>query len=90
MSEQQLEKHKVAIQTPFEISVIVTTKNDRPCIELRRSVQDPEIIKTLVSCAFHNVPVIVVPRFTNTMQSLNTLVNKGVIYREGENYFYTL
>lgn len=90
MTDPPVEPHRMAIEAPLDISVIISVKNNRPCVELRRAVQTPELIKTLISCAVHNVPVVVMPKFTNRMQSLNTLVEKGVIYRDGDSYFYTI
>jgi len=75
---------------PFDVSLVVTSRNCKPCIELRRVVTDTETIKTMVSCAFHNRPVVIMPRFSDTMQSLNNLIEKGIIYREGEEYFFTI
>ena len=79
---------KVTNTSLLDISVIVTTKNNRPAIELRRLTQDLETIKKLVSCAYHNQPIILMPRFTDTTQSLASLLEKGILYKEGTQYFF--
>jgi len=77
-------------EIPFEVGVIVTEKNNQPCIELRRNTSNIDIIKKIVSCAYHNQPVTVLPVFYNRMRSLSALVEKGLIYRnvmDGKYYF---
>lgn len=76
-------------ELPFEISIIVTHKNDLPCIELRRVTTNIDIIKTIISCAFHGQTIIVKPVFKDSMKSLNSLIEKGLIYRENNQYFFT-
>jgi len=70
---------------PFTISVIVTQQRNQPCVELRRVTTDTEIIKSIISCAFHDRPIIVLPTFYNKMQSINSLLEKGIIYKDKEN-----
>lgn len=77
---------------PLNISVIVSRKNDKPVLELRRSISDIDLIKIIVSCAFHNQPIIVQPAFSDRMQSLASLIEKGIIYldKEDNNYKFTI
>lgn len=74
---------------PFEVSVIVTHKNSKPAIELRSLTTNEEYIKKIVSCAYHNQPFIIMPKFTNSMQSLNKLMEIGIIFKENNNFFFT-
>jgi len=75
----------------FPISIIVTERNSKPAIELRATSTDPEIIKNIISCAFHKRPIIVNPTFRNDIKALSCLVDKGIIYRnEEENSYYFL
>jgi hypothetical protein len=87
--EENLSKPNEIMNTSLlDISVIITTKNNKPAIELRRLTQDLETIKKLVSCAYHNQPIILMPRFSDTTQSLSSLVEKGILYyNEGRYYF---
>lgn len=74
---------------PIDLSIIVTQKNGYPAIELRRVTIEPEIIKAIVSAAYHNRPMIMVPKFTNSLQSLRSLIDKGILYQEDGQYFFT-
>lgn len=69
---------------PLEVSVIVTEKNDKPCIELRKITTNEDIIRAIISCAFHERPIMILPSFTNKMQSLSSLVDKGVLYYDAD------
>lgn len=76
----------------LEVNLIVSDKNGSPVIELRKCTNNTEIIKTLVSCAYRNEPVIIYPKFNNKIQSINTLLQKGVIYfcDEEQQYKYLI
>lgn len=69
---------------PFACSVIITEKNGRPAIELRRVTTNIEIIKTIVWCAMNNRDVIIRPSFKDPYKSLAGLIQKGVVYRDKE------
>lgn len=77
---------------PFRISLIVTQKNNKPAVELRRLTTNLDVIKVLVTCAFHRRPVILIPEFTDNIQSINSLIEKGILYknREDEKYYFTI
>lgn len=72
-----------------DCTVIITDKNNKPCIELRRVITDQTLIKLIVASALHNKPVYLQPRFTDTLQSLKTLQVKGIIYRKEDEYHFT-
>lgn len=74
---------------PIEVRVIVTAKNDKPAIELRRATQDADLIKFIIGAALKEQPIVILPRFYNKMQSLNSLVEKGIIYRENDAFYFT-
>lgn len=74
----------------ISVSVIVTQKNDFPAIELRRVTTDFQIIKIVISSAFHQRPILILPQFKDKLQSLNSLVDKGILYRDKEQFFFTL
>jgi len=77
-------------ELPFEISIIVSHKNNKPYLELRRGVQNLDLIKLIISCAFHGRSIIVKPVFKDSMRGLNSLIEKGIIYRENDQYFFTI
>lgn len=80
-----------AVVLPLTVSLIVSEKNGKPIIEVRRSTSDMQAIKTLISCAFHKKAVTVLPTFTNELKSLSSLVEKGLIYwnEEKKQYYFT-
>ena len=78
-----------------DINIIIKHHNNRPAIELRKVYTDTKIIQTIVSAAYHQKPVIILPRFNNTLQALNKLQEKGIIYRKlnektNQNEYYFL
>jgi len=75
---------------PIEISCIVTQRNDLPCIELRKVTTNIDLIKLLISCAFHGKPIMIIPKFQDKMRSLGSLCEKGLIYREQNQYYFTI
>lgn len=75
---------------PFKVSIVVTKKRSKPALELRSITTNKEIIKTLVYCAIHEKPVIVLPVFNDKLRSVGSLSEKGVLYldnKTGEYYF---
>lgn len=79
----------IEAQLPFSVSIIITEKNSKPCLEIRRVTTDEQIIKDIIRCAFHNQPIIVLPQFTDRMRSISSLVDKGILIKEGDNMYFT-
>lgn len=79
-------------QSLVELSIVLTQKNNGPQIELRKAISNTDMIKTIISCAFHNRPIIVQPHFRDRTRALGTLQEKGIIYRdsEKEEYFFNI
>lgn len=75
---------------PLQVKVIISQKEGKPCIELRRAITETEAIKFIISCAYHNQPIVITPAFTNTLKSISSLVDKGILYRKGDRYFFTI
>jgi hypothetical protein len=71
------------------VNVVITHKNGKPAVELRALTTDPFLIKTLLSCGYRNVPVVILPQFSNLASSLNAAIEKGILVREKEEYFFT-
>ena len=80
------EEKGVFVQVPINVS----DRGGKPYLELRKAFFDKENIKQIVSAAFHNEPIAVLPVFTDTFRGINSLVQKGIIYKEGDNYYFTL
>lgn len=75
------------IKLPLSMSVIISQKNNNLCLELRKTITNTEAIKSIISCAFHEKPIIIQPKFTDKLRGLNSLIEKGIIYQQ-ENEFY--
>lgn len=75
----------------LDIPLSVIDKNGNPAVELRKFISDPNLLKILISSAFHNQPIIIQPKFNNTLTSINNLLEKGILSRDNETgqYFYT-
>ena len=78
----------------FQLSLVVTIKNDKPAIEIRGSTVDKDMIKILVQSAYRNYPIMILPKFTNLPKSLGSLIEKGILYIEKNElnqdvYFFT-
>lgn len=76
---------------PLEMNIIVTDKNNKPMIELRKSTYDPELMKAIIKAAFHDQPILILPTFSNKIFSLGSLVDKGILYIDPEDgkYYFT-
>lgn len=77
------------LESIFQVSLIVITKNNLPAIELRSSTTDISLIQALVKAAYHNQPIQILPRFSNLPKSLGSLIEKGIMYKDGNDYFFT-
>lgn len=75
---------------PLQVSVIVTHKHNKPAIELRRTTNKIELIKAIVAAGFKEQPVYILPVFRDKIQSIQTLQDKGIIYREKDKYHFTI
>lgn len=75
---------------PFEISVVITHRNGNPCVELRASTTNIEVLKQIISCAFHQRPIIVQPKFRDTFRAVASMAEKGIIYKEGDQYYFNI
>jgi hypothetical protein len=74
---------------PLSLSVIATHKNNKPALELRGLTTNEDFIKAIVTCAYHGIPIIVMPTFNNKLRALSSLVDKGILYQEEGNYKFT-
>ena len=72
------------------IPIIVTEKNNLPCIELRKAITDSELIKKIINCAFHERPIILMPSFNDKIKSIGSLIEKGILYRKDNQFYFTI
>lgn len=68
----------------LDVPVIITEKQNLPSVLLRRQATDVNIIKLVVSAAFHSKPIIIMPFFTNKLKSISTMIEKGIIYYDND------
>lgn len=75
-----MNKEKQKLIIPLEINIIVTQKQNKPCIEFRKNISDIDIIKKIVYAALNEKSLVFLPKFTNKLNSINSLIEKGIIY----------
>lgn len=75
----------------IQIPIIVTHKNNKPAIELRRLTSDDELIKLIVSAAYYKKPITIQPCFIDTFKGVTSLVDKGILYynKDEDRYYFT-
>jgi len=75
----------------LDVSVITTSYNNQPAVEIRRVTNNPELIKQIISCAFHDEAILILPTFRNKIKAISTLLDKGILYldEETQEYRYT-
>ena len=75
-------------ELPLRVNLIISHKHNQPCLELRRTVTNLNLIKDILSCAFDGRSIIVVPSFQDRLKSIGSLVEKGILFydKESKNY----
>lgn len=84
-----LPKNEEQDKIPLNLNIIIKEFRDQPAIELRKIILDYPSIKKILSCAFHGQPIIVIPMFSNRHRALSSLVEKGILYRQEDGFFFT-
>ena len=72
----------------YPVSLIISQKQDKPLLEIRKSTADIDIIKIILTCAFQNTPLIVQPTFSDKFKAISSLLNKGIIYKGKDDQYY--
>ena len=85
---EQIQQEKVKV---LDVSVITTSYNNQPAVEIRRVSNDPDMIKQIISCAFHDEAILILPTFRNKLKAISTLIDKGILIlnKETQEYEYT-
>lgn len=52
----------------------------QPTILLRKEISDIEMIKSLISAAYNDQPIIIYPTFSNKFRALAGLIEKGLVH----------
>lgn len=96
MMAEAKKSHNQEIELPFTLSVIVTEIKSgevvKPCVVLRRYTTDIDIMKQIIQAALNKVPLIIMPKFTDEIRSISSLIEKGILYRNADNgeYYFTI
>lgn len=61
-----------------------------PAIELRTLTTDNGIIKQLVTCALYEKPIIIMPIFTKKLDSIASLIQKGILYTKEDKFYFNI
>lgn len=83
----------IGIKQPLKIAIIITSFYGKPCIELRKQgITNTDIIKTILTAAMNGQPIELYPTFSDLFRSINTLIEKGIIYynKDTKEYYFTL
>lgn len=74
----------------LSMPIIITEKQCMPCVELRKTTTDSELIKMIITAAFHERPLVIQPKFTDKLKSIRSMQSKGMIYfnREENRYYW--
>jgi len=77
---------------PLSLKIIITRKRDSPCIEIRKSISNVEDIKKIIRATMRGEPLTIFPVFPDRIRSINSLIEKGIIYYDQEDgqYYFTL
>jgi hypothetical protein len=74
----------------FDVNVIIFEKQNCPCIKLERQTNNIEIMKIIISAAMNNRPVLIQPNFSDKFRSISSLIDKGIIYRKEDTYYFNI
>lgn len=74
---QEAKKIKKAIL--LEINIVISKERNTPIIELRKKTNDSDLIRTIIHHALTGQPISFLPTFRNKLQSINSLIEKGII-----------
>lgn len=74
----------------LSIPLRVTTERGAPVLILYKKIREPEMIKNVVYAFLHDLPIVTNPICTNgKIAGTGTLIEKGVLYEEDNEYYFT-
>lgn len=82
--EEHIENSLKISPIPLSLPMTVTQKNGYPCVMLRRTITETELLKIIVACALFEVPIQVIPTFQDRARSVASMVEKGILYYKNE------
>lgn len=69
------------LEVILEINLTVTLKDGKPVLDLRKVFTDLDQIRLLVSSAWHNRPLVIIPKVADRFRFINNLQQKGLVTR---------
>lgn len=72
------------LQTPLRLSVWITQRNGTPLLILNRETSNIDIIRGVIEAALYNQTIVVLPQFTDRIKSINSMLEKGILYYDNE------
>ena len=69
---------------PIQANLHIIRNNGLPRIEIRRALQKKEVIRLVLSAAIQERPVLIMPVFRSKLEAINSLIDSGIMYREGD------
>lgn len=85
-TNQQLIKGK--LEVPISLNIRVGVHNSKPCVEVRKVITDTELIKIIINSAFNEKTLITQPIFINKLNAVASLIDKGILYRKENKYYF--
>lgn len=70
------------------VNLRIINKDGKPALEMRKIVTDLELIKHIITSAYHDRTMVMHPNFTNKALAINRLIEVGLIHKEGNEYFF--
>jgi len=64
---------------PLSVNLIIGVKHNKPALEIRRLVMQPEYIKAILDAGFTNQPIIIMPQFSDRIRAIGCLCEKNII-----------
>lgn len=75
-------------ELPISLNVNIGGK-EKPELELRRITNDPEVIKIIIRCVYHDEPFLVVPKTRDKMVFVSNLISRGFLKKKANSYEFT-
>lgn len=64
------------------VNLQVTNKRGKPCLVMRKTITDSDVIKNLVTNAWHDQTIVILPIFEDKVNALNSLIKNGILYKD--------
>lgn len=69
-------------EAPLPLYMVVSQENGNLFLELRKRIRNLNTVKAVIHCALNEFPIIVQPSFTNKMNGICTLLEKGILEKK--------